>query len=222
MLSDPKIVELSKIDQTYDDLFKAVSEIDEQSIICRGNCKFCNHPIRHEAERRWEQVLKSFSPVKKMFESWEQQNPDHPKMNDQNIRTHLLHHYEKQEQQLWLREYVRDCRTYMNHKISQDKRFEMLRAVIEKQLFEIGSNPTLCSIKKSDQMVKLTKMILDIDECQARLRGDIKPVNVITERFMNVWLNVINNQEDDSTKFELMKALEKFQEQLQSGITIET
>lgn len=213
--------EISKLDKTYADLFNAVSELDEDSLIIRGNCKFCNHPLRGDAEKRWEQVSGSFPPVKKLFETWENEHPDYPKMNNQNIRNHLLTHYAKQEQKLWLQEYAKDIQSYMNYKIAQDQRFEMLRAVVEKQMFEIGSNPTLDLIKKSDQMVKLAKMVLDIDDCQARLRGDLKPVNVITERFMNVWLHIIESQDDEKTRMHLMSALDQFQEHMQGGITLE-
>lgn len=221
-MKTPK-VELSKIEQTYNDLFKSVNELDQNNIIMRPNCKFCNHPLRHDAEKKWEKVSGSYPPVKKMFESWEQDNPNYSggAMNMQNIRNHLLTHYAKQEQQLWLTEYAKECQTYMNHKIDQDRRFEMLRAVIEKQLFEIGSNPTLDVLKKSDQMVKMTKMVLEIDECQAKLRGDLKPVHVVTERFMNVWLHVISQQDDEKTRLSLMSALDEFQEHMQSGISME-
>lgn len=212
---------ISKLDRTYNELFNAVSELDENNLIVRRNCKFCNHPIRHDAEKKWEQVAGSFSPVKKFFETWEKDNPGYPKMNGQNIRNHLLTHYAKQEQRLWLQEYAKECQSYMNYKISQDHRFEMLRAVIEKQLFDVGSNPTLDVIKKSDQMVKLTKSLLDIDECQAKLRGDLKPVSVITERFMDVWLHVINSQENEQTKIQLLSALDQFQEHMQEGISME-
>lgn len=214
--------EISHIEQSYEELFKSVSELNEDNVIIRSNCKFCHHPIRHEAEKRWEEVSCSFSPVKKLFAEWEQknENADYPKMSLQNIRSHLLHHYARQEQQMWLEEYTKSCKAYMTHKISQDKRFEMLRVVIEKQLYEVASNPTLDILKKSDHMVKLTKMLLEIDECQSRLRGELQPVNVVSERFQTVWLHIINNQDDDRVKNELIVALDKFKEHMQEGIVI--
>lgn len=212
---------LPKIEQTYSDLFKEVTKLNENNIIKRPNCKFCQHPIRREAESKWEQVSGSFAPVKKMFEKWEKDNPGHAPMNYQNLRSHLTTHYAKQEQKMWLKEYANDCRAYMNHKVSQDHRFELLHAIFEKQLFGIGSNPTLDPIKQSDQMVKLGKMLLDIDECQAKLRGDLKPVNVITERFHKIWVHVINNQEDDIVRRKLQLALDNFQGCFEDNVLIE-
>jgi len=201
-------------------MFKEVTKLEQDDIILRPNCKFCTHPLRREAETKWEQTHGSYAPVQRMFEKWEAEHPDEPKMNFHNIRNHLLQHYAKQEKKLWLHEYANECKAYMNYKISQDRRFEMLRAVMEKQLFDIGSDVSLDPIKQSDQLVKIGKMILEIDECQAKLRGDLKPVNVITERFMNVWLHVINNQDDESVRRKLMKALDDFQGQVQGGIVI--
>lgn len=210
------------IEQTYNDLFKEVSQLNEEGIVVNNQCKFCTHPLRHEAEKRWETVNRSFVPVKKFFEKWEDENPDAVKMNGQNIHNHLVNHYSKQEQKMWLQEYAKDVQTYMNYKVSQDRRFEMLRAVMEKQLLDVGSNPSIDLVRKSDQMVKISKMLLEIDECQARLRGDLKPVNVISERFMNVWLHIINKQENAAVKNHLKEALDQFEEHMQSStLTLE-
>lgn len=209
--------DMPKLEQTYSELFKKVTKLDPTGVFHKTNCKFCNHPIRHEAETKWDQVGRSFAPVERLFRAWEADNPNYPKMTNQNVSTHLYKHYAQQEKKMWLAEYVDDCKAYMNYKISQDRRFEMLRTMIEKQLFEIAANPKLDVIKQSDQMVKLGKMVLDIDECQAKLRGDLKPVNVITERFMNVWLHVIKNQEDEKVRHQLQQALDHFQECIEGG-----
>lgn len=206
------------LDNTYQALFKQVTKLDKDNLIVNGNCKFCTHPIRHEAEKKWEEFHGSYVPVRKMFEDWEKEHPEYPTMNTQNIRNHITQHYAKQEQKLWLQEYANSCQEYMNVKISQDRRFEMLRVIMEKQLLEIASNPTIDISRKADQMVKLGNMLLSIEECQGKLRGDIKPINIITERFTNVWLHLINSEQDDSVKHKLMGALDQFQEHTQDTI----
>lgn len=226
-LSTKKSNELSNelsndgLDQSYENLFREVTAIEQDHIIRKANCKFCNHPIRHQAETRWEQSNFSFAPVERLFAEYEQTHPEQHRMYVQNIRTHLLKHYRGQEKSMWLDHYVGECRQYMNYKISQDKRFEMLRIVLEKQLFEVGSNPNLNPLRQGETLTKIAKILLEIEEFQARLRGEIHPANVVTEKFMNVWLHIINQQTDDQVKKVLINALDVFQENIQGGIVVE-
>lgn len=212
---------MGAIDATYQDLFKEITRIEDSSLSFRPNCKFCNHPIRIQGEQKWEESNFSFAPVERLFKKWEEENPSESRMYPQNIRTHLLKHYRSQEKKLWLEHYTEECKAYMNLKIAQDRRFDMLRAVAQKEMFEIAADPTLDRIKKSDQIVKLIKIVLEIDDMQNRLRGDIRPANVLMERFSNAWSFMIAKQHDEKVKAVLLETLDLFQEQMQSGISVE-
>jgi len=207
--------DIPRVEQTYSNLFREVTKLNENDVICRSNCHFCTHPARQEAEKKWDQMHGSYPPVMKFFKRWEEDHPDHAVMSDQAVRNHLLKHYAKQEKRMWLKEYVSECQEYMKYRINLDQKFDMLSAVFEKQLFDVGSSENLDPIKQSDQMVKLGKMLIEIQECQAKLRGDLKPVNVMQEKLMNVWFHVINNQHDQRVKTQLMSALDTFQQHVQ-------
>ena len=221
--------DIPKVEQTYNDLFKQVTKLEKGGVICRSNCNFCNHPIRHEAEKKWEDMHRSYKSVEKLFKTWEAENPGYAlvsgdkKMSDDAIRNHLLKHYAKQVERMWLKEYVTDIQEYMKYRIDLDQRFEMLSAVFEKQLFDIGSAEDLDTIKQSDQLVKIGKMIIEIQDCQVKLRGDLKPVNVMQEKLANVWFHIISNEQDQKVKTRLVTALDIFQEHVQGGggLTVE-
>lgn len=68
-------------------------------------------------------------------------------------------------------------------------------------------------------MTRLSKSILEIVAVQAKMRGDLEIVNVLTEKFVNVWLHMISAQENPETKQELVTALDAFQEIVQ-GVTL--
>ncbi len=205
------------VEQTYQNLFNELVKLEEGDIICKTNCKFCVHPLRAEGEERFERANRSsYLPVERLFREYEKQHPEIEKTSYQAIRNHLLKHYIQQEKQLYQREYSERILALMNYKMNQDKQFEMLQAVMQEKLLEIAANPNLDPIKQADAMTKLSKMWIEVTEIQAKLRGDLKTVNLVTDKFMNVWLHIISTQKNENVKKELMEALDSFQENIQT------
>jgi hypothetical protein len=211
-------VSLPGVENSYENLFREIAKLDEKDLIIRSNCKFCNHPLRAEAELKWEKTG-SYAVVQKLFDEYVAQNPGSDKMTYQNIRNHIWNHYKAQEKKIYLREYGERLQEFMNYKVNKDRMFEGLSAALQMQLMEIASNPTLDLIKKADVMTKIAKMLGDITLTQARLRGELETVSIMAEKFMNVWQHVIVNQKDEGVRKSLMDALDQFQEHME-GVTL--
>ena len=215
-------IKIASVEKTYDGLFTSLNELDPHDVITRGNCKFCNHPYRSEAERKFEQVGRSFLLTYNFIRDWEKENPQPSPINQTNVRVHLQQHYLKQERQIWLREYSRDLKAMMDYKIDQDHKFEMLGAALELKLHEVAADPTVDLLKKADAMTKLVKSILEVTVTQAKLRGEMQSVNIVIDKFQHVWLKLVNSQENEDVRRALQDGLENFETELQGAILPET
>jgi len=210
-----EFVSLPSVERDYEALFKEVSKLDENDLVVRKNCKFCNHPNRFDAELKWEKSGGSFAMVQKYFDELCVLDPTLPHMTYQNIRDHVYNHYKAQERKIFLREYSERLRDFINYKTSRDKMFEAQDAALEMQLFDIASSPNIDSCKKADVMCKIGKLRLEILLTQQRLKGELNVGHAMVEKFMNVWLHLIGAQKDEQVRKGLMDALDSFQSQIE-------
>ncbi len=213
--------DIPAFEQQYDAIFKHITKLDDGDIIVRVNCKFCNHPARTLAERKFEQANRTnFSMVLKFFKDWESQHPDSdiPPMNEMNVRTHLLNHYLQQEKRIWMREYGDRLKEIMNYKIDQDYRFGALISTLELKLHEIASNPTLDPMKQADTMAKLTKAICDIVVTRGRLKSELESEQVILTKVASAWHRTISLTTHPEAKRLLMDALDTFKATLEGVV----
>lgn len=204
---------ITSVDKTYDKIFKHMSRLAEGDIIKRKDCKFCQHPIRFEAEAEFELRSRSYAPVLKFFQTWEKQNPNCGLvlMKKENVRGHLLQHYAQQEKNKWLKEYGERITEMMNYKIDKEKRFEMMSNALELKFHELSSNPTLDLHKQVDSITKIVKSILEINVIQGRLSGDMKIVNVFIEKFQSCFLHQIKSAESPEVRNALVGMLDNLQ-----------
>lgn len=209
--------QIDAVERTYEGLFNQVTKLNSKDIINRPNCKFCQHPIRAEAEERWERANRaSFVVVEKVFKDYERDNPDAEKMNYTNISKHLKNHYAQQDKELWHKEYTLRLTSIMNYKIHQDKQFDMLNAALVDQFMKIGSNPKIDPIKQADAMTKISKNILDIAVTQSKLRGELDVMAVVKDKLRRAWTYMISQTDDPMAKRELISGLDYFQNLLEA------
>lgn len=217
--------ELPGIDLAYDRVFKQITKLEDGDIIIRANCKFCHHPARAEAEKKFEQGNRtSYSLVLKFFKDWEAKNPDVdvPPMNMMNVRSHLLNHYLQQERRIMMREYGENIKEMMNYKIHQDQRFDMLRSSLELKLHEIAADRSLDPNKQADTMSKLTKAICDIEITRAKLKNQLDAEQAMLEKCANAWSHAIRLTEHPEVKRILIDAMETFEASLEGVILPES
>ena len=202
---------LPEAEKTYDKYFKKITELQADDVIINTQCKFCMHPLRSEAEAKWELTKGqngkgSYSLVTKFLNEHENEHGVH--FHYQNVSVHLNHHYEQQLKRLWLREYGQHLAGIMNYKIGKDEMFEAMIQAIQLKLFEMAANPDIDVVKQADMMAKLTKAILDVSIVQAKLRGDIDTIDIYKEKFQNIIVNFIAKEQNSTSQRELIEQLD--------------
>ena len=204
-------ISLPQVENEIASYFDQISQIKEQEIISRPNCKFCTHPERFKAEKIWEQY-NTYAQVVRFFDDYSKDHPEITSLNTMNVKAHLMNHYNQQMKNIWMREYTDRLKGLINYRISCNKKLEIMGTMLFEQLHEIAANPELCPIKKSDVLTKLSKSLTDIMTAQATLKGDLQPVQIIQQRFFTIWTHLISTQHDPSIKHALMDALCSFEE----------
>lgn len=203
---------LPNAEKTYDKYFEKITKLQANDVIVHHQCKFCNHPLRAQAEAKWELTKGqhgkgSYSLVTKFLNEHADEY-DGVQFNYQNVSVHLNNHYEQQLKRLWLREYGQHLAGIMNYKISKDEMFEALIQATQLKLFEMAANPDVDVVKQADMMTKLTKSILDIAVVQAKLRGDIDTIDIYKEKFQNIIINFIAKEPNSTRQRELIEQLD--------------
>jgi len=203
---------IPSVEKTYDKYFDKITELQAGDIITNAQCKLCNHPLRSEAEAKWEQskgrggkgsyslVVKFLNDQAEMF--------DGIKFNFQNVSVHINHHYEQQLKRAWMREYGKHLSGIMNYKINKEEMFEGMIQALQLKLFETAANPDIDQPKQADMMAKLSKAILDVSVVQAKLRGDIDTLDVYKDKVQNVIVNFIASEKDTTRQRELLEQLD--------------
>jgi RNA recognition motif-containing protein len=211
-------IELLPDPKPYEKLFQEISKLDPDDIVYRVGCKFCEHPARADAEEVFERT-RSYTPVFKFFRDFKAKHPQSCPMSVQNIRNHCLNHYNLQEQKIWMREYSQKISLFMNNKIDTEKRLNAIKSIMEEKLLSIASNPMIDEVKAADIIIKLAKQIVEIDISQAKLKGELKSVNIVIDKFMNVWSHLAQEYKTPEAKQIIMDGLAMFEEHL-TGVNL--
>lgn len=206
-------ITLPTVENKHDEFFKLITKLDKGDVVYRQDCKFCNHPIKAEAEAKWEAVNRSYSPIMRMLEEYRKEHPDAPRMIYSNVRNHLLNHFDQAQRKKMMKEYGDSLLAVLNYKRSTDYSLEGLKAGLEMRFMEIASNRSLDELRSADMMVKVAKTIAELIKTQAELRGEIKVVNIFMEKFRNVYIAKINEASDED-KPKLLEILENIQGEL--------
>lgn len=203
---------LPNAEKTYDKYFQKITELQAGDIIIHAQCKFCNHPLRAQAEEQWEltkgQAGKGSYRLVIKFLNEHVDEYDGIKFNHQNVSVHLNHHYEQQLKRLRYREYGQKLAEIQNYKIAKDEMFDTLIQATQLKFFELAADPDLDLIKQAESMTKLTKSILEIYVTQAKLRGDIDTIDMYKEKFQNIIVNFIAKEPNSIRQRELIEQLD--------------
>ncbi len=213
---------LPNVEKAYDKYFQKISELQAGDIIVSAQCKFCNHPLRSQAEEQWELTKGqsgkgSYRLVIKLLNEHADEY-DGVKFNHQNVSVHLNHHYEQQLKRLRNREYGRKLVEIQNYKIAKDEQFDALIQATQLKFFEIAADPDIDLVKQAEAMTKLTKSILDVHVTQAKLRGDIDTIDIYKEKFHNIIVNFIAKEQDSTRQRELIEQLDLAKTNLKDDI----
>lgn len=198
--------------KSYNKFLNEISKIDN-NIIHRKNCKFCNHPQRSGGEEIWD-LSHSLTKVKQFFEKCAEQDPSLPPISIMNIKAHVYNHYYEQQKRYRLQEFSERLPQLIESQMTQDHLFDVLLVTLQEKYIDIVSNPMVEISKQVELMTKLGTMAIKIMELQYRLKGEIKTVNVMAERFVSVWVNLIQTEQDPLIKRKIADGLDVFKEQI--------
>lgn len=203
------------IEKAQDRYFKKVTELQAGDVIVSKYCKFCTHPLRAEAEAKWETTKGThgrgnYSLVLRFLN----EKVTDIKFNYANVLNHLANHYEQQQKRMWLREYGNHLSEIMNYQIAKEQSFEMLKHALQLKFFEAASDPHLESPKQADMMTKLTKSILDIEVVAAKLRGDIDTIDVYKQKFQTLIVNLITGEKDKDRQRQMLEKVDRFKDEI--------
>lgn len=209
---EPAPIMIPEIEQAHEAWFAELSKLEEGDIIFRADCKFCNHRLRAQAEQKWEETH-NYSMVKRFFEdNWQEGEPKN--WHFTNIQGHLVRHYERQARQIMIREYGDRIRAMLNYKMNRDQQLEMLATSLAMKYVEIGADDSLDEIKATDTQIKITKMLLEIMVMQAKLKGELSTVEVLSNKFKDIWIQIITGEKNPEIKAKLSQYLETFREEM--------
>ena len=199
------------LEDKYNSYFHKLTELRAGDIIVVTQCKLCNHEIRAEAEEKWEATkghsgTGSFAMVIKFLND----RVPEMKFGYQNVKMHLVNHYEQQIKRVRLREYGKHLAEIVNYKIAKEEMFEGLIQSLQLSYYETASDNDLEPYKRADMQVKLSKSILDICLVQAKLRGEINDLDVYKEKMQNIIINFISSEKNVEKKRELLEKLDAF------------
>lgn len=196
----------------YERYFEKITELRAGDIIVHAQCKLCNHPLRSEAEAKWEQTKgrsgKGSYAVVIKFLNEKSDEYDGVKFNYQNISVHINHHYEQQLKRMQMREYGRHLREMVEAKINKEEMFEGIIQSLLMTFFGIASDPEIDPVKQADTMTKLTKSIVEASVAQGKLSGDINTMDVYKEKVQNIIVNFISSEKDTERQRELLQQLD--------------
>ena len=224
-MADSENISLFKQDadteQRIDKVFNALIEVNEKDIVVRKNCKICNHPLRFEAEQKWEELNYEYSNLTTWINDQIKTHNEQNSLNDmweyvsvQNVRNHMKEHYREQERQIRLKEYSKKIEDIVKIKQNKEHILEVGLAVCFENLGRIASVETDGDMRsekaRSDALNKIMSTILSVVELQARIENEMSTAELVKERFVQTWINVINKEQSDAKKSLLVGMLEEF------------
>jgi len=203
--SNGDLVPLAQQCKTYFDL---INRLDKDDYIEDGRCKFCQHPLRQEAEEIWERTHR-FRTVVEFFQKGNQP------MTMKNVRTHIRNHYLRQEQLVMRRHYAERLLPVINHKIDKMKRIETFLTMLEDKAWKYASlehENDMNAQKSDDMLIKIVKELVNLIKLQAELEGDLRPVQVVVDKVQQIFVNVMSKIDDPKLKMEVTKELESLKD----------
>jgi len=214
------IVFSPSIDGNIDEIFNTLVDIDEEDIIYRENCKICNHRLRFEIEKKWEETENLTQTAKWLneqvddYNQYQEEDDQESHFSVMNVRTHIRSHYKEQERQLRLKEYSNKIEALVSIKKEKRHMLEIALAVCFENLSQIASVETDGNMKteknRSDAINKIISTMLSVIELQTKIDGEISSIDLVQEKFVNTWIEAINKENSDAKKQVLVEMLEQF------------
>jgi hypothetical protein len=200
--------EIIESDKDLNGYFKILDKISDEDQIHDNRCKFCKSENRKEAEELWEKCRR-FTSVVEFFQKKGEN------MNVNNVRTHIKGHYLKQEQMIMRRHYANHLLSFINSKIEKVNLIELYLSILQDKAWKYASSESESedkTIKNCDMLIKIIKQSAELIKLQAELSGGLKNVQIVVDKFQQIFVSAINKIDDPELKMYMVKELENLKE----------
>jgi len=221
--------DLIKPDDDKPNVFKPLINIETDDVVVKESCRLCNHELRFATENFWASNKYNLSKTLIWLnEQLKDKNDialhDDEKESDftyQSMRNHLKKHYADQERQIRLKEYARDIEALIRDKQTHENMLDVALAACKENLSRVASLETFgapaTEFKRSDAINKVLAQMLSVMNEQAKLRGEINAFDIVQEKFTHLWIDIINEEQNEAKKNVYAKMLERFAGKIQDG-----
>lgn len=195
-------------DKDFSGYFKMINKISDEDQIYDNRCKFCKNQHRKEAEQVWEKTKRYTSVV----EFFTKQNES---MNINNVRTHIRGHYLQQEKMIMRRHYADHLLPLMNAKIEKVNQIEVYLTMLQDKAWKYASGDTENedrNAKNTDILLKIMKQAAEFIKLQAELSGGLNQIQIVVDKFQQVFVSALNRIDDPEVKMYMVKELENLKE----------
>lgn len=182
-----------------------------KEVIKKSNCKLCQSEHRAEAEQIWD-TKNNYTAIRNFLESKGE------KVSITSIRRHILNHYQKQEEDMRLKEYAEDVQKWLSIKQTRKQSLEERIAILRKSLAYIGSETEGKSLNEhrlsADAMKRISDTISSLEDKIEEQEEMMQPAILIISELRNIISDKIKSTDDKQTKEILMSVIEELTEKV--------
>ena len=168
---------------SYKSLQEMALDVSDTEIIMKSNCKLCNSDHRADAETLFDKTNRFQSVVDLLANRGE-------KISFKAVKNHLEQHYIAQERRLRVRDYAVHLQDYLKVKGDFMDDLMMCRAIIRKELMEIGSESNGLSsrdrTKNTELLTKLMGQLMLCAEQERKHKGETHLAEVMLAKLISI------------------------------------
>lgn len=204
--------------EQYESVLDIFNDIPEDLIETKENCKLCTCEHRAEAEAYWEKTKYNASAVVRLLEG------KGFSVTDKAVSNHMKYHYSSQKRKIATKQYVGQLQEFLKVKVNRIQEINMLRAVLIKELLDIGAEGDALSLperrKNAEILSKISSQILSCNESERKMTEDFRPVHIFVEKLTDIIEIEIQNATPE-TKTKLTNVVNALYREVE-GISLET
>jgi hypothetical protein len=186
-------------------------EKNNEEVIFKSNCKFCQSKYRLEAEEKYEQTKNLKSVHQFLLEKGE-------KVTYLPVRNHIIQHYIKQDRMIKIREYSDDLKMWLSTRTDRRSAIEERIAILNNEMLIIAAETEGQSLderrKSADALKKVADTIMTSEDKIAEMDKSVEPVFIIVEKLKDIISIRVKKTSSEEVKRELMLLLDDLSESL--------
>lgn len=199
--------DMTPLQRSVHDFLQGVVDLDPQGVFTRADCKFCNHPLRKQAEDVFISTNNKTKVIDFFNEKYKESPSEYPKMTTANIYNHLKRHFRNTVVSKRKEEFGDRIVGMLPKQLPLVQAMEFYAAVLQDEFLNLASDDDLDPIKKNDAMVKNAKMMLDLCQYHDNLNSDMEKIEMFMSQFQEIMTVQIKKQTNPEVREVLVEQL---------------